>query len=57
MDAVNDQLMALSTQMVQDMQTRHFRMAEVIVPLSMALITDYDEAYLGIGDEKAECRQ
>ena len=54
MDAVNDQLMALSSQMVEDMQTRHFRMAEVIVPLSMALITDYDEAYLGIGDEKAD---
>jgi Fe-S-cluster containining protein len=52
MDAVNDQLMALSSELVQDMQTRHIRMGEVIVPLSMALITDYDEAYLGIGDEK-----
>ncbi len=52
MDAVNDQLMALSSEMVADIQSRHIRMAEVIVPLSMALITDYNDAYLGIGDEK-----
>lgn len=53
MDAVNDQLMALSTELVQDMQTRHIRMAEVIVPLSMALITEYNDAYLGFIEEKA----
>jgi hypothetical protein len=29
-------------------------MAEVLVPLSMALITVYDETYLGLGEEEPE---
>lgn len=50
MDIVHDQLMALSAELVQAVQSRHVSMADVLVPLSMALLTDYDEAYLGIDD-------
>jgi len=53
-DVVHDQLMAMSAEFVQAIQSRHVKMADVLVPLSMALLTDYDEAYLGIGTPPAE---
>ncbi|MFP4531350.1 MAG: YkgJ family cysteine cluster protein [Desulfobacterales bacterium] len=57
-DVIHDQLMAISAEFVQEIESRHVKMADVLVPLSMALLTDYDEQYLGIGtppsDEKRE---
>lgn len=53
LDIVHDQLMALSSALVQEIRSRHFRMAEVLVPLSMALITDYNDEYMGIAGETA----
>jgi Fe-S-cluster containining protein len=55
-DVVHDQLMALSAEMIQMVGSRHVRMANVLVPLSMALLTDYDEAYLGLGVPETESR-
>lgn len=51
LDIVHDQLMALSSALVQEIRSRHLRMAEVLVPLSMALITDYNDEYMGIEGE------
>ena len=53
-DVVHDQLMAISAEFVQEIQSRHVRMADVLVPLSMALLTDYDEEYLGVGAPASE---
>jgi len=50
-DIVHDQLMVLSSELVQTIRSKHIRMAELLVPLSMALITDYNEEYLGIGNK------
>jgi Fe-S-cluster containining protein len=51
-DLIHDQLMILSADLVAALRSRHARMAEVLVPLSMALITDYDETYLGLSEEE-----
>ena len=51
LDIVHDQLMVLSAELVQHIRSKHIRMWEVLVPLSMALITEYDETYLGVNDE------
>lgn len=53
LDIVHNQLMAISSELVRDMKSRHLRMSEILVPLSMALITEYSETYLGIDDESA----
>lgn len=53
-DIVHDQLMAMSAEFVQAIQSRHAKMADVLVPLSMALLTDYDEEYLGVGTPASE---
>jgi hypothetical protein len=34
--------------MVQSMPTKYDKLAEVLVPVSMALLTEYDDTYLGI---------
>ena len=44
---------ALSREIAETVQSR-FELGEVYVPLSMALLTRYDENYLGIGPAKAE---
>jgi Fe-S-cluster containining protein len=52
LDAIYQQLYQISSEMVADMKSRHVKMAEMLVPLSMALITVYDETYLGLGEEE-----
>ena len=49
-------LYEISLELVRAIQFRHIKMADMLVPVSMALITDYNEEYLGIGDgeEKTE---
>jgi Fe-S-cluster containining protein len=48
LEAVQDRLMELSQELVQSLPTRNVLMADVLVPVSMALLTEYNEAYLGI---------
>ncbi len=47
-DKINSRLFQLSTELVQCIPTRYTALNEVLVPLSMALLTDYNEEYLGI---------
>jgi Fe-S-cluster containining protein len=54
LDAIYQQLYRISAEMVADMKSRHIKMAEILVPLSMALLTSYDETYLGVGEEDSE---
>ena len=54
LDAINSQLQQLSAELVRDLKSRYVKLADMLVPLSMALLTLYDEDYLGIGEEKIE---
>ncbi len=47
-DKINSRLFQLSTELVQSIPTKYTALNEVLVPLSMALLTDYNEEYLGI---------
>lgn len=48
MDTLQDKLLDISQRMVQAMPTKYDKLAEVLVPVSMALLTEYDDNYLGI---------
>lgn len=48
LDPIQKRLYEISAALVQAIESKHATMAEMIVPLSMALLTDYDDAYLGI---------
>jgi Fe-S-cluster containining protein len=52
-DIIHDQLMAISAELVQAIRSKNIQMTEILVPLSMALITDYNEEYMGISPEKS----
>jgi Fe-S-cluster containining protein len=53
LDAVNSQLQQISAELIRDLKSRFVKLSDMLVPLSMALLTVYDEDYLGVVEEKA----
>lgn len=55
LDVVQKRLFEISAELVNNIKTKYVKMAEMLVPVSMAILTEYDEMYLGIiDDEKTE---
>ncbi len=52
LDRIQDKLYALSHELAGSLATRFKGLGEVLVPASLALMTDYTEEYLGIIDEE-----
>jgi len=43
---------------VREIKTKYAKMADLLIPLSMAILTDFDEEFLGIASsKKAEEKQ
>ena len=51
LDAIHKRLFKISLEVVPAIQSRYSRMADMLVPLSMALLTEYNETYLGVGND------
>jgi Fe-S-cluster containining protein len=56
-DRINERLAALAEEFVSGIKTRHTRMADILVPVGMALMNSYDEEYLGTKEEKPKSGQ
>jgi Fe-S-cluster containining protein len=56
LNAIHQRLYDISSELAQEIQSRYPKLAELLVPLSMALLTDYTEEYLGVksSDSKSE---
>lgn len=56
LDTLHTRLYEISRDLVADIKSKHIKMGEMLVPLSMSLLTVYDEDYLGIAkpEEKNE---
>jgi len=54
LDVIHQQFYKLSAELVSRLNTRFSKMADMMVPLSMALITVYDDEYLGIREIKED---
>ena len=48
LDIIQNKLFELSAELVAAIRSRYSKMGEMLVPLSMALLTEYDDAYLGV---------
>ncbi|CCH50330.1 YkgJ family cysteine cluster protein [Pseudodesulfovibrio piezophilus] len=53
MDIVIDKLIAIGRDLQKGVNSRYKELGEMLLPLSMALVTEYDEAYLGVQKEAA----
>ncbi|MEW5908212.1 MAG: YkgJ family cysteine cluster protein [Thermodesulfobacteriota bacterium] len=51
LDRIQTRLMDISREIVREIDSKYGTMGEMLVPLSMALLTDYTEEYLGIVKE------
>ncbi|MCU0540300.1 MAG: YkgJ family cysteine cluster protein [Desulfobacterales bacterium] len=51
LDTIHARLQEISAELVRDMKSRFVGLADMLVPLSFALINDYDEVYLGLKEE------
>ena len=52
LDAIQKMLYDISHEFVREIKTKFVKMADMLVPLSMAILTDFDEEYLGVGHSK-----
>ena len=52
LEAIQEKLYTISLELAKDIKSGYPKLAEVLVPLSMALLTNYDNEYLGV--ESAE---
>ena len=53
LDTVHSQLQQISAELIRDLKSRYLKLSDMLVPLSMALLTVYDDDYFGVGPEKA----
>lgn len=49
---IHRQLYEISDALVKSIPTRYKKLADMLVPLSMALLTTYNEEYLGVENEE-----
>jgi len=54
MDQIYERLHKISEEWTSKIQTRFNKLHEILVPVSMALITKYDDVYLGLTDPESE---
>jgi hypothetical protein len=48
MDKIYDKLYQISAELVVFIKTKHLKIADILMPISMALLTDFSDEYLGI---------
>ena len=51
LDIVHGRLQQISADFVKEIRTEYIKLVDLLVPLSMALLTVYDEEYLGIKED------
>lgn len=48
MDKIYGQLQLISAQLIKDLKSENIKMHELLIPVSMAMVTVFDEEYLGV---------
>ena len=50
LDRIHEQLQQITAELVRDIGSNHIKLADLLMPLSMALITVFNEEFLGVED-------
>lgn len=48
LDIMHKKLQEISAELVRDLKSRNIKLVDLLVPLSMAILTDYNEEYFGL---------
>lgn len=56
MDKMNQRLFALAMALVKDVGSKYTQLSELVMPVSAALLTDFNNEFLGIGDDEKSGR-
>jgi len=48
LDTIHARLQEISAELIRDLKSRYIKLADILVPLSTALITEYDDIYFGL---------
>ena len=51
LDSVHSKLQQISAELLRDIQSKNIKLADLLVPLSSAMIMDFDDVFLGIAEE------
>jgi len=51
MDIVLDKLLAIGKEIQEDIGSKYKELGEILMPVSMAVVTEFDEGYLGVGSK------
>ena len=54
LDSVHNRLQQISAELLRDIQSQNIKLADLLVPLSSAVIMEFDDVFLGIAEEPAE---
>ena len=52
LDRIHGELQHISADLVAALKSKYIRLVDLLVPLSMAMLTVYDEEYLGIPSDE-----
>lgn len=53
-DKIHGRLQAISAELLRDIRSANIKLADLLMPLSMALLTVFDETFLGVGEPSSE---
>ena len=52
-DKIHGRLQEISAELLRDIQSANIKLADLLMPLSMALITEFDDTFLGAGESSS----
>lgn len=48
LDVIQKQLYQITSDFIKEIKSKHIKMVDMLIPLSMAIITEFDETFLGL---------
>ena len=54
LDTIHNQLQQISAELLRDIKSKNIKLADLLVPLSSAMVLEFDEVFLGLADEPEE---
>lgn len=51
LDAAQKQLLQITSDFLKESKSKNFKMVDMLIPLSMAIITEFDDVFLGLKDD------